>query len=108
MAKILRQGGHLHEMPQALTVKDIKHHAATYNRSHDDLNHPIDSISMTVGLMSCTLSSFLLPKAPPKANWMIESLRCSIILLLNPPSYLALPPTLVVQLGTANTMRQVR
>jgi len=32
------------------------------------LNHPIDSVSMTVGLMSCTLSSFLLPKAPLKAN----------------------------------------
>jgi len=37
MATILRQGGHLHETPQALTVKDIKRRAATYNRSHDDL-----------------------------------------------------------------------
>ena len=27
MATILRQGGHLHEMPQALTVKDIKRRA---------------------------------------------------------------------------------
>jgi hypothetical protein len=37
MATILRQGGHLHETPQALTVKDIKRRAAIYNRSHDDL-----------------------------------------------------------------------
>jgi hypothetical protein len=62
------------------------------------LNHPIDSVSMTVGLMSCTLSSFLLPKAPPKANLMLESLHYSIIPPLNPPSYLTPPPTLVVQL----------
>jgi hypothetical protein len=48
------------------------------------LNHPIDSVSMTVGLMSCTLSSFLLPKAPPKANLMLESLHYSIIPPLNP------------------------
>jgi hypothetical protein len=62
------------------------------------LNHPIDSVFMTVGLMSCTLSSFLLQKAPPKTNLMLESLHYSIILPLHPPSYLTLPPTLVVQL----------
>lgn len=36
METILQKGGHLHEMPQLLSMKDINRRTATYNRSQDD------------------------------------------------------------------------
>jgi hypothetical protein len=66
MATILRQGGHLHEMPQALTVKDIKRRAATYNRSHDDLMRAATLQGFSPALQHQLLQSALqsLPRIP--------------------------------------------
>jgi len=66
MATILRQGGHLHEMPPALTVKDIKRRAATYNRSHDDLMRAATLQGFSPALQHQLLQSALqsLPRIP--------------------------------------------
>jgi hypothetical protein len=66
LTTILRHGGHLHEMPQALTVKDIKRRAATYNRSHDDLMRAATLQGFSPALQHQLLQSALqsLPRIP--------------------------------------------